>query len=269
MKKIINITLGILLSLSLVACTDTEKEAAVTAFKENVSTIEENNESVQSELDSLNSVIDSGDEPLDESVLLNAKQVAQDAQTKIVEVPEMPSKKEDIIAKNEELSSLLDVSDTISSITDAEKALSDSIAQLKQVTNPDESFIMERLKEVPTITEILACTEDNDPNGNLHKTGGYTSDVYFTSDMVDVEANYLPGDSIEKGTLGGGCVEVYETVEYAERRNSYLATHDGTIFSSGTHVVVGTCLIRTSDYLTATQQNELEANIINALIELK
>ncbi len=269
MKKFMSILLTAMLSFTLVACSDAEKEAAIVTFKENVSTIEANNESIQAALDSLNAVIGSGEVPLDETVLSNAKQLAQDSKAKIVEVPDMPSKKEDIIAKNEELESVLDVTAIITSIQKSEEELTKSIAQMKQVTNPSEAFVVERLKTIDTITEVLACTEDNDPNGQLHKAGGYTSSVYFTSDMVDVVSNYLTGDSIEKGTDGGGCIEVYENVENAEKRNSYLGAFDGSVFSSGSHTVIGTCVVRTSDKLTASQQKELETNIINALIELK
>lgn len=269
MKKILIATLSLMLSFSLVACSDSEKEAAIATFKENVSTIESNNEAIQTALDSLNALIDSGDVPLDETVLSSAKQEAQDAKGEIIEVPKMPSKKEDIIAKNEELSTKLDVSEVIETINNSEKALSDSIAQMKQVTNPSEAFVVDILESIPTVTEVLAVTEDNDPNGNLHKAGGYTSAVYFTSDMVDVEAHYLKGDSIQKGTNGGGCVEVYETVENAEKRNTYLAAFDGSVIASGSHTVLGTCVIRTSNYLMASQQKELETNIYNALIELK
>lgn len=81
---------------------------------------------------------------------------------------------------------------------------------------------------------------------------------------------YSKGDTpIERATDGGGCIEVYETVEYAEARNTYLASYDGTIFSGGSHTVCGTIVVRTSDELTATQQKELEEMIIAALIELR
>lgn len=51
----------------------------------------------------------------------------------------------------------------------------------------------------------------------LHKAGGYTSAIFFTSDLVDTAANYIEdGDSIEKGTDGGGCIEVFETEEDAQ-----------------------------------------------------
>jgi hypothetical protein len=41
------------------------------------------------------------------------------------------------------------------------------------------------------------------------------------------------------------------------------------MFSSGSHSVVGTVVIRTSDKLTASQQKEMEKNIYNSLIEIK
>lgn len=109
----------------------------------------------------------------------------------------------------------------------------------------------------------------NDPNGNLSKAGGYTACVYFSSDLVNQDEVY--GDTvIDKGTDGGGAVEVYSSVEDANTRNDYLASFDGAGFlASGSHSVVGTVVIRTSDNLTATQQKEMEANIYNSLVELR
>ncbi len=52
-------------------------------------------------------------------------------------------------------------------------------------------------------------------------------------------------------------------------RESYLAGFDGSILSSGSHKVVGTVLIRTSDDLNATKQKNLEEKIVKALSELK
>ena len=46
-------------------------------------------------------------------------------------------------------------------------------------------------------------------------------------------------------------------MEDAEKRRDYLATYDGTIYANGTHTVIGTVLVRTSNKLTATQQKEL------------
>lgn len=34
------------------------------------------------------------------------------------------------------------------------------------------------MKKVKAIKDISSVTEDNDPNGNLNKPGGYTAQVY-------------------------------------------------------------------------------------------
>ena len=58
-------------------------------------------------------------------------------------------------------------------------------------------------------------------------------------------------------------------MEDAEKRRDYLATYDGTIYANGTHTVIGTDLVRTSNKLTATQQKELEQKVIDALTRLE
>ena len=83
---------------------------------------------------------------------------------------------------------------------------------------------------------------------------------------------YFPhiGDTIiDKGTDGGGAIEVYANVEDAESRNEYLAGFDGGVLASGSHIVVGTCVVRTSDELAASKQKELEAAVIEALTKLE
>lgn len=129
---------------------------------------------------------------------------------------------------------------------------------------PTESYVISCLNKVPGILEIAAVTEDNDPNGNLNKQGGYTSQVYFSYSLVD-QTNVIGDDLIEKGTDAGGSIEVYTTVEYANKRNEYLSAFDGSALASGSHIVVGTIVIRTSDELTASEQKLLESNIIYAL----
>lgn len=61
----------------------------------------------------------------------------------------------------------------------------------------------------------------------------------------------------------------YPNASDAEKRNDYLASFDGSIFASGSHTVVGTVLVRTSDELTASQQKALEANIIAELTNIE
>jgi hypothetical protein len=62
---------------------------------------------------------------------------------------------------------------------------------------------------------------------------------------------------------------VYSTVEDANRRNDYLGEVDGTIFASGSHIVFGTLIIRTSNNLKASQQIELTDQIKEVLVELR
>ena len=69
--------------------------------------------------------------------------------------------------------------------------------------------------------------------------------------------------------MGGGGIEVYSTVEDAEKREEYLATYDGGIFASGTHTVVGTVVVRTSNELKASQQKEMEDKIIETLTHIE
>jgi hypothetical protein len=134
----------------------------------------------------------------------------------------------------------------------------------KLVDQPSEVYVIECLQKVPCIIDIEAVTEDNDPIGQLNKPGGYTALVYFSYELVNQEEVY-GDDLIDKGTDAGGSIEVYRTKDDANKRNDYLATFDGTVLASGSHKVIGTVVVRTSDELTASQQNLLEANIIAAL----
>jgi len=139
---------------------------------------------------------------------------------------------------------------------------------LKQVTAPEDAFVMERLQGIETITAIDAVTEDHDPNNQLNKQGGYIGCIYFSDTQVDKSKLYIEDGKdnvIDVGTIGGGAVEIFKTAKEAETRNAYLGGFDGTGFSSGSHYVIGTCIIRTSDNLTGTQQTELTEKITEAL----
>lgn len=151
----------------------------------------------------------------------------------------------------------------------ATKAYEDSIKQLKQVTNPDESFLIERAKTVDTITDVEAATEETDINKLMNKPGEYTSYIAMKSSMVE-DDYYDSMGPVEAGNDGGAVIEAFATVKDAENREQYLAGYDGqAMLSPGTHTVVGTLLVRTSSELTASQQKQLEKDIIEALIKLE
>lgn len=55
----------------------------------------------------------------------------------------------------------------------------------------------------------------------------------------------------------------------AKSRNDYPTTFDSGILASGSHVVIGTLVVRTSDELAASQQEALESMLIEALTDLQ
>jgi flagellar basal body-associated protein FliL len=172
------------------------------------------------------------------------------------------------IASNKSALSLPDYSSVLTDLDEAKIAFHDSVAVLQQVTNPTEDFVVSRLTELENVGVVAPATEDNDPNGQLNKPGGYTAAVFFSSPLVVDEYGFYTGNPIEDGTSGGGSVEVYENVDNAIRRNDYLASFDGTVLASGSHTVVGTCIVRTSHDMAASKQKALEAEIIEVLTRL-
>lgn len=206
--------------------------------------------------------------PLEPTTLTDLQVSISTAKEAKRDIPDMPTETELIIAETETLNVPLDYSEFISSLNNSKTALENSIKQLEQVTNPTGDFVILRLKEVSGIVDIQGVTEDNDPNGKLNKAGGYTSQTYFSSELIN-QADVYGDNLIDKGTSAGGSIEVYATIEDAEKRNTYLAGFDGGIFSTGSHEVIGTVIIRTSDELTASQQKDLSARIKEKLIELK
>ena len=218
------------------------------------------NEELDSEIKKLEDLIDTGKKPLDENIITTCNEILKKAKSSKVVVDEPPKKTIDIIAKNKELSVPIDYSENINELQESYIALDNSIKQY-------EHFIIQRLANVDEIIDSRAATENNDPNGKLNKAGGYTAAVFFASSNVD-QNDVFGEDIIEKGTQGGGSIEVYANEEDAEARDTYLSAFDGSVLDSGSHKVVGTVVIRTSDKLTATQQKNLESKIIEALAEL-
>lgn len=212
------------------------------------------------------------DVPYKKSTLDNLKLEVDTAKSSLRTIPEIPKKTEEIKTATRELLAPLDYTEQAEKLKGVMDDFSNSIIQLKQITNPSQDFIIERLSEISTISDIQPVTEEMDPNGKLNKPGGYTAQVYFQDERVNSKA-YAGGEyanvTIDKGTDAGGSIEVYATVEDAEKRNTYLSSFDGGIFDSGLHSVHGTLVIRASSKFTATQQKEMEQEIISRLIEIR
>jgi len=205
---------------------------------------------------------------LDETLVSKLENSISD--TKAVKITDFkkPKTVEEIISRSAELNKV-DYSTAIQKLSENHTALEINAKRYQLVNHPTEAYVIQCLKTIPEITGISAVTEDNDPNGNLNKPGGYTSTVYFSHEKLKLD-KFIYGDTlIEQGTDAGGAIEVYTCVEDAVKRRDYLAVFDGSITASGTHTVIGTVLVRTSNELTASQQKEFEAKLITALTYIK
>lgn len=244
-------------------------DLAETKFNAAVKEVEAKNTELTSAMNDAQKILDKKEAVYDNTTkeaFITALSDAKAAQRKI---PDLPKKTADINAETKKLSEPLDYSSVINAISEKQTAYQNSVLQMKQITNPNEDFVIQRLKGIPNISGYQAVTEDHDPNGNLNKQGGYTSTVYFSTPLID-QSNVYGNDIVDKGTECCGAIEVYASEEDAEKRDSYLASFDGAgMLNSGSHKVLGTIVIRTSTKLTATQQNKFTNNITNKLLELQ
>lgn len=244
-------------------------DLAETKFNAAVKEVEAKNTELTSAMNDAQKILDKKEAVYDNTTkeaFITALSDAKAAQRKI---PDLPKKTADINAETKKLSEPLDYSSVINAISEKQTAYQNSVLQMKQITNPNEDFVIQRLKGIPNISGYQAVTEDHDPNENLNKQGGYTSTVYFSTPLID-QSNVYGNDIVDKGTECGGAIEVYASEEDAEKRDSYLASFDGAgMLNSGSHKVLGTIVIRTSTKLTATQQNKFTNNITNKLLELQ
>lgn len=268
-KKNIIITIVVLLVIAIISVLYfvlvKPLNDAKSAYNNAVFSIETKNIELEDAISKLQALTNSENKPIDETLIDSANKVIKEAEQNKVLVENMPSSINEIKAKTEELkNTTVDYTTYFQEMTELTTNLSNSIEAYKKFMNPTSEYIISKLANVDDIKNSEAVTEDNDPNGQLNKPGGYTSDVYFESKNVNLSKVY--GVSLmEKGTQAGGSIEVYANEEDANKRNIYLASFDGTILSSGSHRVLGTTVIRTSDKLTVTQQKDLEAKIIEAM----
>jgi len=240
--------------------------SAIDSFDKAKETLNQKNSELDEEIAKAENLIAEGKTPLDEELKPALETAISDAKAAKVNVPEMPETADEISSEAKKMEEA-DYTDSLDSLSSAYTDLDKSIRQYELVDAPEESYVVECLHNVPDVEDISAVTEETDPNGLLNKAGSYTAFVIFSSDLVD-QSDVL-GDTIaEKGTACGGGVEVFANVEDAEKRDEYLGTFDGTIVRPGSHKVVGTVIVRTSDELTASQQKELEENVIAALTDL-
>ncbi len=229
--------------------------------------IEEENPKVQALIEEAQGVVNEKKPMLDDTLLPKLETSISMAKAVLKEGAELPIE-EDLLKQQLDAYGVVDYSEEVSALETNLQATKESVKKFELTNNPSEAYVISCLSNVETINGIAAATEEHDPNGHLHKAGGYSAAVYFTD--VSVLPNGLVGETIiDEGTSGGGCIEVFTCVEDANKRNTYLGVFDGGVFDSGSHTVVGTCIVRTSTKLTASKQADLEARIIEQLTMLK
>lgn len=269
MKKFLCILLSTIFILVLFSgCGVSEqKQKAIDSFNSSIKTLKTKNAELDKLIKSSDKIIKENKKPYDEKTLTTFETMVSNAKVVKLNIPEMPNDENKINQLVEKINGI-DYTNVINDIIIAKQNYQTSIKQLLQITKPQESFVIARLKKVKGIKGISAVTEENDPNGQLGKQGGYISQVYFSYNKIK-QSEILGNSIIDKGTDCGGSIETYNNENDAKNRDSYLANFDGGMLSSGSHRVLGTMVVRTSSELTASQQKELENNIVNSLLEVK
>ena len=113
-------------------------------------------------------------------------------------------------------------------------------------------------EHVPTITLTTAFTEDNDPNKQLGRPGGYIGKAAFADSRVPTADR----NEDKAATDNGGGVEIFTTAGDAQARSEYIAAAlkgGGGMLGTEYLYVSGPALLRVSGNLTPTMAREYEA----------
>lgn len=291
---------------------DAETRAEI-SFEKAAEQVSEANEELEASIDLINRVIGLGGAPLDPATLDAAKAAVEKAESALVPVPTIsdvigqtgeftPSIRDikGIIAQTALLnkytellgnaSSALgtpDYSEVTALLEQAQKDLEDSIDLKVKITDPNAQSVILALKSVSGIISAEAATEDNDPFAMLGTEDGYTSCIFFESDLVpaelpeeeaaeeqdeNAESENAPDEEAAEPeaeapkaltTEAGGAIEVYESAELAESRDEALTKTANADF----HTVFGSMVIRLSPKISAIQQQQLLEAIEAALLK--
>ena len=294
------------------AALDAETRAEI-SFEKAAEQVSEANEELEASIDLINRVIGLGGAPLDPATLDAAKAAVEKAERALVPVPTLSgvigqtgeftpgirdikgiiaetallNKYTELLGNASSALGTPDYSEVTALLEQAQKDLEDSIDLRVKITDPNAQSVISALKSVSGIISAEAATEDNDPFAMLGTEDGYTSCIFFESDLVpaelpEEEAAEEPdenaeseNDSVEEAaeleaeapkaltTEAGGAIEVYETAELAESRDEALTKTANADF----HTVFGSMVIRLSPKLSADKQQELLEAIEAALLK--
>ena len=294
------------------AALDAETRAEI-SFEKAAEQVSEANEELEASIDLINRVIGLGGAPLDPATLDAAKAAVEKAESALVPVPTLSgvigqtgeftpgirdikgiiaetallNKYTELLGNASSALGTPDYSEVTALLEQAQKDLEDSIDLRVKITDPNAQSVISALKSVSGIISAEAATEDNDPFAMLGTEDGYTSCIFFESDLVpaelpEEEAAEEPDENAEGEnapdeeaaepeaeapkaltTEAGGAIEVYESAELAESRDEALTKTANADF----HTVFGSMVIRLSPKLSADKQQELLEAIEAALLK--
>ena len=294
------------------AALDAETRAEI-SFEKAAEQVSEANEELEASIDLINRVIGLGGAPLDPATLDAAKAAVEKAESALVPVPGISdvigqtgdftpgirdikgiiaqtallNKYTELLGNASSALGTPDYSEVTALLEQAQKDLEDSIDLKVKITDPNAQSVISALKSVSGIISAEAATEDNDPFAMLGTEDGYTSCIFFESDLVpaelpEEEAAEEPDENAEGEnapdeeaaepeaeapkaltTEAGGAIEVYESAELAESRDEALTKTANADF----HTVFGSMVIRLSPKISAIQQQQLLEAIEAALLK--
>lgn len=144
-------------------------------FEAAAADVQAKNDELDGAIENLNELATDGGEPLDPATADAANAAIADARKAERAVPQEPGSADELNAAAGELFEPLDYSAQLASIETARATLEDSIARRALVEQPTGDHVVARLQTLDGVSDVAAVTEDNDPNGQLNKAGGYTA----------------------------------------------------------------------------------------------
>ncbi len=140
---------------------------------------------------------------------------------------------------------------------------------------PDQESIAKAVKTIDTITEVCILNEDTDPNNEIGKEGQYYIKISYIDNRVPLEKygeldnnfnfTVTPESCTSRGSDAGGTIEVFRTIEEADKRKKYLDQFSGGILSAGKSKLIGPAVVRVSQNLKASEQDDLLEKLYQAL----
>ena len=159
-------------------------QRAVKSFNEVTAKIQKENSSLEETIKVSKELLSSKDKPLDENLTVELKNEVSTAEKKKQVIPKIKKKTSDINKQVKSLKKPINYTTEKKNLRVKNQKYLASVRQLKQITNPSNTFVESRLKEIDTISDVQSATEDNDPNQGLNKQGSYTAAVYFADNEV-------------------------------------------------------------------------------------